>query len=445
MSGRRIVFGAAAVALLAAGCQWRQAGYGPEHRRHNTVEDGVTLANVASLSVKWSTPLEQVDDPENPQLGMDSEPIVADGRVYVGHTLGTDANGGAWVRALDPDTGATVWNRRVATGNGSIFWPVATARSGSTLSFGFTGLFTPTGSTLSQCTGIHGDLAPATGAGTVTSDGVHVSPAVTSGAVAVRTRKRDASPPDDLSCQSSTMVVRAKDATSGQDLWAATLPGPTLGPISAWYASFMPTIADGRVFVAWGPTLYAFRLNGCGQPTCAPIWTANLGSEVSGTSPPVVTNGGQVLVVTASGDLVAVAATNGATRWRAHLGWTLGSLDLGPRPGVAVAGNVAYVVTPTDTGVLQAFGANGCGASVCTPLWTATLPNGFSAPTVAGGVVYVGAHDAVAAYDAAGCGGAATCPAVATLPVEGWNDNVTVAQGKVFVSGRGRVTALALP
>ena len=82
-----------------------------------------------------------------------------------------------------------------------------------------------------------------------------------------------------------------------------------------------PAVADGRAFVSWGTRLVAFAAGGRGAPTCQPTWTANTGAEISGSTPPVATNGGQVLVVTMDGQLLSFSATNGALRWRADLDW----------------------------------------------------------------------------------------------------------------------------
>ena len=86
--------------------------------------------------------------------------------------------------------------------------------------------------------------------------------------------------------------------------------------------------------------LYAFNAQGCGQPTCQPIWTAQTGSSISGSSATIV-NG-----------LLYVAAFD---------------QDL-------------YV-----------FNAQGCGQPTCSPLWVGATGEFIeSSPAVANGVVYLG-------------------------------------------------------
>jgi len=85
--------------------------------------------------------------------------------------------------------------------------------------------------------------------------------------------------------------------------------------------------------------LYAFKADGCGQPTCLPLWTATTGN------------------------------------------WILSS--------PAVANGVVYVGSWDHK--LYAFKADGRGQLTCLPLWTATTGNAIaSSPAVANGVVYVG-------------------------------------------------------
>ena len=53
---------------------------------------------------------------------------------------------------------------------------------------------------------------------------------------------------------------------------------------------------------------------------------------------------------------------------------------------------MAYLTS--GNGELVAFATNGCGQAVCDPLWT-SAPSGFAlfTPTIANGIVYVGALD----------------------------------------------------
>jgi outer membrane protein assembly factor BamB len=426
----RSLAGLAATTLLLSGCLWTQFGYGPEHRRENPVDDGLNLDTVGTLAEVWSTELGPAGNG-----GFDSEPVVADGHVYVGHSIGA-VEGGVSVHALDVATGAPVWERQLVAGNTIIAWSLPMARTGEVLTAGYVGIVGAGG-----CTAGHAELDPADGSGPIAADGIQISPAVTAGSMVVRLHK-SIDDPASTACAVSPATVRARNLDTGREVWALSV-GPSESAGNAWHSTFVPTVADGRAFVAWGPRLAAFRLGGCGAPTCQPTWTADAGAEISGSTPPVATNGGQVLVVTMDGELLSFSAANGALRWRADLDWELGGINFGPRPSIAVRGDVAYVTSSTaGRGDLRAFAANGCGTAVCAPLWSAADTTTLGAPAITGGVVLAGTAGAVMAYDAAGCG-AATCEPVATVPVTGTAYNLVIADGRVYVSGNAHVTALA--
>jgi outer membrane protein assembly factor BamB len=98
-----------------------------------------------------------------------------------------------------------------------------------------------------------------------------------------------------------------------------------------------------------------------------------------------------------------------------------------------VAGGVAYI--SADDGRLYAFPAEGCGGSVCTPLWRgATGSSGSSimaSPVVADGVVYLGSFDhKLYAFEAGGCG-ALNCNPLWVGPTGGTIDSAAVVSGGV--------------
>jgi outer membrane protein assembly factor BamB len=145
---------------------------------------------------------------------------------------------------------------------------------------------------------------------------------------------------------------------------------------------------------------------GCGPSTRlvdCPVWSTPVNGDVT-TSPVLAPDQSTVYVGTATGDVYALNAADGAVRWTAALGSAV-------RDEPALAEGVLYV--PLADGRLVALEADGCGAATCDPLWTG--PTGSSIdlqPAVAGGVVFTGSADGtVHAFDAAGCG-AATCPAL---------------------------------
>jgi len=413
---------ALAAGLLLASCQWPQVGFGPEHRRHNTIETDLTIDNVASLAPVWSTAVP----------GARTEPIVADGRVYV--TRASEASGGAtggvWVRALDAASGGQVWERELATGPFGVILSDPNARFGSSLSAGFRAL------AAGNCVATHADLDPATGSGTILQDDVVTSPAVKSGSVVVRTSFQMTT--SGGACQFGPLVVRATDVQSGTELWRASEVAVGPGP--------MPTVADGRVLVTNGSTVEAFALGGCGAATCSPLWSAQVDALDGGVAA-VAGEQGQIFVRTDDGEtghVVALSARNGAELWRGDVGVNPFSL-LGPEVGIAVAGELVYVTTPSGvagSNRLRAFAAEGCGASTCSPVWTATIGNTPSLPVIAGGVIYVGTVGSVQAYDATGCG-STTCSPIATIPTSGFAGNLSIAGGKLFVAGGDTVTAFA--
>jgi outer membrane protein assembly factor BamB len=90
-------------------------------------------------------------------------------------------------------------------------------------------------------------------------------------------------------------------------------------------------------------------------------------------------------------------------------------------------------------GELVAFAVAGCGEAVCSPLWT-SAPSGLAlfTPTIANGVVYVGALDFiytqgdVLAYPTTCIDG---CEPLATLVLGGANETpAAVAGGRIYAT-----------
>jgi len=157
----------------------------------------------------------------------------------------------------------------------------------------------------------------------------------------------------------------------------------------------------------------------------------------------------------ASGDqdrLVAYDAATGAQRWRGDM------YEEGLKP--AVANGLVYTVLRDG---LRVYDAEGCGATTCTPLWTATFPPvpdppdpplpgaplhpiPQTEPTVAGDVLYIGTRaswlgaEAIYAFPAAGCG-SSTCAPIWSAALDGVPLAVTVALGRVYVVTYDGLTA----
>jgi outer membrane protein assembly factor BamB len=144
-------------------------------------------------------------------------------------------------------------------------------------------------------------------------------------------------------------------------------------------------------------------------PLLSEAWQAQLGDIVFNSSPTVVN--GVVYIGSIDGTLWAYPA-NGCGHalcttplWRSSNLWQIVDTP-------TVAGGKVYVGSQTSfdsaAGKLDVFDANGCGNPVCKPLWRGLAGKQSileSSPTVANGVVYVGAFDhRLYAFDANGCG-----------------------------------------
>lgn len=107
------------------------------------------------------------------------------------------------------------------------------------------------------------------------------------------------------------------------------------------------------------------------------------------------------------GTLSIPDATTGAVRWRADVVYEPSA------PAVVADGTIIVRVGPT----LYAYAAAGCGAALCDPLWTGTLPSGLGQVVAAGDVVYVshpGSTPGIAVFPVDGCG-TPTCGPLATI------------------------------
>jgi outer membrane protein assembly factor BamB len=216
-----------------------------------------------------------------------------------------------------------------------------------------------------------------------------------------------------------------------------------------------PAVANGVVYVGSGDgKFYAFSAtgtSGCsGTPiSCSPLWVATTGGPVR--SSPAVVNG--VVYVTSDDaklyafDAAGTSNCSGIPKtcnplWTASTGESGGSYS-----APTVSGGVVYVGSIDDD--LYAFDASGvtnCSGTpkTCSPLWTANTGQSIvSSPSVANGVVYVGIGEslfssgAVDAYDAAGvnnCSGTPkTCsPLWADTTAMGAESSPAVTNGVLY-------------
>lgn len=192
-----------------------------------------------------------------------------------------------------------------------------------------------------------------------------------------------------------------------EQAWSVTLPG----------ASSYPLIANGMVFVTAGDgKLYALN-----QATGATVWSRDVGSNDGPTY-----EAGIVFVATHSADVLAFDAATGATRWTKHLGIEYaGNGAPTAAGGLVYAGGSSYQnlyalrgtdgrlvwqqpvrlgggdSSPAidDDGVYVAYACErtyGFARLTGTALWHHPGPctgAGGSAPVVAGGKVFVWAHE----------------------------------------------------
>lgn len=213
--------------------------------------------------------------------------------------------------------------------------------------------------------------------------------------------------------------VYAFDARTGRQLWSGVVNTLPFDPLN-----FAPAVSDDRVFVSGDRGVYAFP-GSCTTP-CAPLWVAK--TRFSPAAAPTVADG-LVLVADYQGTVNAFDSATGTIAWQ-------GRVTATPH-AIATADGVAYLTS--GNGELVAFAVAGCGHAVCSPLWT-SAPSGFwlFTPTIANGVVYVGALDFiytqgdVLAYPTRCVDG---CQPLATLVLGGANETpVAVAGGRIYAT-----------
>lgn len=176
------------------------------------------------------------------------------------------------------------------------------------------------------------------------------------------------------------------DATNGSLLWTVR----TDGAVNA-----APAVADGRVFAVsenrenGRVTLYALRAEGCGRPSCRPLWTFSPPGIAVGTSAPTV-SGSTVYAGFGDSGVRALDAVTGRVRWTGNV-----RRLFSPRTSPALSGNELYVVD--GLGGVYRFDAR-TGRRLWDYQFPATVTSG--APLVVPGrpsIVYVGLDDGTVA------------------------------------------------
>ena len=193
-----------------------------------------------------------------------------------------------------------------------------------------------------------------------------------------------------------------------------------------------PVVAGGRVFFLTSKGLYAYKAAcGTNAAPCTPLWHADLASNGALQAPVVL--GSTVFARPSSSDSKLYAfktncGTGGAT---CSPTWTA------PAAGDLVMAADASHLYLTTGSTLEAFKAT-CGASTCTPVWSATLDTfSTSGPSVVNGVVYAGSEGGTlyAFSDKACTAGTCTPLWTAKSATTALDTDLVVANGRIFSSG----------
>jgi eukaryotic-like serine/threonine-protein kinase len=401
LAGRKFcaaVFSVTGLALLVSALtnaepRWPQYGFNARHTMFNPFENILNRSNVAELSLRW-----EYMTGNGTGIAPLSGPALSDGVLYVASMAQTTFT------ALDAETGTSRWVYTglstfsdPAVGNGHVY---TASLDGNLYAF-------PT-SCVGTCTPTWTILV-----GTL---GTNSPPTFSNGSIYIG---------------GYDGRVYAFDATTGTELWSGQVNRPRVDPVN-----FAPAVSGNQVFVSGDLGVYAFPAS-CTTP-CAHLWIAN--TKFAPDAAPTVADG-LVLVPDYQGTIHAFDAATGNLVWK-------GSVAAPPH-AIAVARGVAYVTS--GNGKLAAFAVAGCGQTVCSPLWT-SAPSGVTlfTPTIANGIVYVGALDFiytqgdVLAYPATCVDG---CRPLATLLLGGANETpIAVAGGRVYATTvNGNIDSFGLP
>jgi outer membrane protein assembly factor BamB len=377
MLTRPVVVAGLVVAL--AGC-WPAPGQGPDRRSHNPIETRLGVDTVGDLTEQWRASTGGTWD-VGPPVVSGSGVHVTDGTQLVTFAASTGAH--RWSTPEEP-LSFPVAAPPLVDGNRVLFtW-------GMTVGYG--GSWTSDSSWHDVATGARlGDL----GDGTVrTLRGPRHVASWTFG--------------NPLVVSGTFLAVRnAEDPTDG---WSTTLSftgahghgwvdGTTLGTDAVYHAG--AALASFEAEPAMGVWAWPMDAAVCDtfEPgpsfviRCADWFTPTDGAPVGS---PVIGPGEDVVyVVTDAGELLALAADDGAGLWRT---------DLGGVPSAMPALDDDTLFVPLDDGRLVAVPADGCGAVTCPVAWSARVDGPGLQPAVAGGVVVVATGaGTVRAFAADGC------------------------------------------
>jgi outer membrane protein assembly factor BamB len=402
LSGRKFcasAFCLVGLAILACGLtnaepRWPQYGFDARHTMFNPLERTLNRSNVAALSLRW-----EYMTGNGTGIAPLSGPALADGVLYVASMAQTT------FIALDAETGTSRW---IYTGLSTFSNPAVGGGHVYTASLD--------GNLYAFPTNCVGTCTP-TWAVPIGTLGTNSPPTFSNERIYIG---------------GYDGRVYAFNAITGAELWSGQVNPPQLtDPLN-----FAPAVSRDQVFVSGDRGVYAFPAS-CTTP-CTPLWIGH--TQFAPDVAPTVADG-LVLVGDYQGTIYAFDEANGNVAWK-------GSVTASPHE-IAAAHGVAYVAS--GNGELVAYAVAGCGQNVCSPLWT-SAPSGLSlfTPTIANGVVYVGALDFiytqgdVLAYPARCVDG---CRPLATLVLGGANETpVAVAGGRVYATTvNGNIDSFGLP
>jgi len=399
--GRRFYAGIISFVVLTAiaypvsagsASEWRQYGFNARHSLFNPSENILNRSNVSDASLQW-----EFVTGNGTGIAPFSGPALSDGVLYIGTYAQTIFT------ALDAETGATRW---VYTGTSFFSDPAVGGGKVYTASLDGNLYAFPT-----DCVGSCSPIWSVP----IGNLGTNSPPTLANG---------------NIYLGGYDGRVYAFDATDGAKLWSAKVNPPTQDPLN-----FAPAVAGDRVYISGDFGIYAFPTN-CHEG-CQPSWFAK--TKFSPAAAPTLADG-LVLVADYQGTFYAFDAVTGDLDWKGRVI---------PIPhAIAAAHGIAYLAS--GNGELVAFATRGCGQELCDPLWTSS-PSGFAlfTPTIANGVVYVGALDFyytqgdIVAYPTTCVDG---CEPLAVLKLGGANETpIAVAGGRIYATTvNGSVDSLGL-
>lgn len=220
-----------------------------------------------------------------------------------------------------------------------------------------------------------------------------------------------------------------------------------LGSTDSFVYFSSPAVVNGVVYVGTDDGhLFAYSADGCGGQFCTtPLWESDYFPQMIDS--PAVANGivyigSQTSYTDASGKLNAFAADGCGQSicqplWQGDAG-SDSIIDSSP-----AAWKDLVFVGAKD---LYAFKAQGCGKRHCKPAWTGKLrENTQSSPVIYKGVVYIGDSDGkLYAFNASGCG-ASLCDPLWTADYAGtsfdYGSSPSVSGGVVYIASFDRLSA----